>query len=641
MEDYKQILIYVLGFIWILFASDYFAKFFQKIRLPLITGFLVTGVVCGPHVLNLLEINALKNLGFINDIALAFIAFAAGAELYLKDIRSRVKSILWNTFGQMVVTFIVASTAIYFLAGYIPIIQDMASGSKIAIAILAATIFVARSPSSAIAVISELRAKGPFTQTAMGVTVIKDVLVIVLFAICLSISVMLVSGVAFNIKGLGILLMELLFAFVIGFVLGKLISRILSLLLNRIVKTILIIGTGYGTFLLSHFIHDISLDYLKFEIHFEPLLICITASFWVTNYSKYRPEFQKILHDTGPVIYVAFFTLVGAMLSIDILAKVWIIALVLFVVRLIALIIGAYVGTVLAGDPPIYKRIGWMPYVTQAGIGLGLATEVASEFSGWGAEFATIIIAVIVLNQFVGPPLFKWAITRVGEAHLRAETPKFDGIRDAIIFGLDDQSLALARQLQSHNWGVKIASLKKSDEVSNISDVYIEFISAINLNALKTLETIKAEAIVLMLSDEENYKICELVYENVGTKEMIVKLNDRKFFNRFREMGVLIVEPATAMVGLLDHFVRSPLATSLILGMDEEHDTEDIQVLDRDMHGVALRDLRLPDDVLILSVNRKGHMVVTHGYTRLRLGDIITIVGSPESLEELRLKFEV
>nr|MBC8342757.1 cation:proton antiporter [Bacteroidota bacterium] len=363
MEDYKQILIYVLGFIWILFASDYFAKFFQKIRLPLITGFLVTGVVCGPHVLNLLEINALKNLGFINDIALAFIAFAAGAELYLKDIRSRVKSILWNTFGQMVVTFIVASTAIYFLAGYIPIIQDMASGSKIAIAILAATIFVARSPSSAIAVISELRAKGPFTQTAMGVTVIKDVLVIVLFAICLSISVMLVSGVAFNIKGLGILLMELLFAFVIGFVLGKLISRILSLLLNRIVKTILIIGTGYGTFLLSHFIHDISLDYLKFEIHFEPLLICITASFWVTNYSKYRPEFQKILHDTGPVIYVAFFTLVGAMLSIDILAKVWIIALVLFVVRLIALIIGAYVGTVLAGDPPIYKRIGWMPYV--------------------------------------------------------------------------------------------------------------------------------------------------------------------------------------------------------------------------------------------------------------------------------------
>ncbi len=95
------------------------------------------------------------------------------------------------------------------------------------------------------------------------------------------------------------------------------------------------------------------------------------------------------------------------------------------------------------------------------------------------------------------------------------------------------------------------------------------------------------------------------------------------------------------MVGLLDHFVRAPLATSILLGTDKNHDTEDIEVMDKDIHGIALRDLRLPHDVLILSVKRKDDMVVTHGYTRLRLGDILTIVGSTESLEELKLKFEV
>jgi len=95
------------------------------------------------------------------------------------------------------------------------------------------------------------------------------------------------------------------------------------------------------------------------------------------------------------------------------------------------------------------------------------------------------------------------------------------------------------------------------------------------------------------------------------------------------------------MVGLLDHLVRAPMATTMLLGMDEDHDTEDIEVLDRSIHGMALRDLRLPTDILILSVQRKGHMVVTHGYTRLRIGDIITVIGSDESLEELRLKFEV
>lgn len=640
MDEYKQILVYVLGFVWILFASDYFAKYLKKIHFPLITGFLITGVICGPHILNLIEKEAIESLDFVNDIALAFIAFAAGSELYLKDIRSRVRSIAWNTFGQLAVTFILGSIAVYFLAGYIPFMRGMSVESKMAVSILAATIFVARSPSSAIAVIRELRAKGPFTQTAMGVTVLKDVLVIVLFTICFSLAVTIVSGIPFDLAVIGILFMELSLAFIFGYALGKLISLILGLSVRILLKTGLILLAGYGTFILMHYLRDISPEYLPFEIHIEPLLICIIASFAVTNYSKYRGEFRKIIHDTGPMIYVAFFTLIGAMLSIDILAKVWIIALILFVVRLLAMVIGAYVGSTLAKDPAVFKRIGWMPYVTQAGVGLGLASEVAGEFNVWGAEFATIIIAVIVLNQFVGPPLFKWSINLVGEAHVKAETPAFDGHRDAIIFGYEDQSLALARQLMKHKWCVKIVSLKKVEEVSKATDVHVEFVKSISVKTLKDLDADKAEAIVLMLSDEENASICELVYENIGTKEVVVRLNDRANFNRFHELGALIMEPSTAMVGLLDHLVRAPMATSILLGTDEEHDTEDIEVMDKEMHGIALRDLRLPTDVLILSVKRKGHMVVTHGYTRLRKNDTITAVGSAKSLEELRLKLE-
>ncbi len=641
MDDYKQILIYVLGFAWILLSSKYFAKFIQKIHLPLITGFLVTGVVCGPHLLNLIEADAIKNLGFVNDLSLAFIAFAAGSELFLKEIRSRIKSIIWNTFGQLIVTFVIGTVAVFFLAEYIPFMRSMTVESKIAVAILFATIFVARSPASAIAVISEMRAKGPFTQTAMGVTVVKDFLVIILFTICFSLAMTIESGIAFNLSSIVILIFDLALAFCIGYALGKVISGILALSLRIEVKTVLILAAGYGIFLLSNYVGELSEVYLQFELHIEPLLICIFASFLVTNYSKYRQEFQNIIHDTGPIIYVAFFTLIGAMLSIDILAKVWIIALILFGIRILAMAIGANAGAILAGDPKIYRRIGWMPYVTQAGVSLGLVTKVAGEFTVWGAEFATIIIAVIVLNQIVGPPLFKWAIIRVGEDHLRAQTPVFDSKNDAIIFGLEDQSLALARQLQKHNWGVKIATLKKMEEVAEVADVYIEFIDDLNLKTLKSLEAVKAEAIVLMLSDVENARICELVYENIGTKEIVVRLNDRAYFKRFHELGARIMEPATSMVGLLDHFVRAPIATSLLLGMDESHDTADIVVLDRDIHGIALRDLRLPTDVLILSIKRKGHMMVTHGYSRLRLNDIVTIVGSIESLEELRLRFEV
>jgi Trk K+ transport system NAD-binding subunit len=192
---------------------------------------------------------------------------------------------------------------------------------------------------------------------------------------------------------------------------------------------------------------------------------------------------------------------------------------------------------------------------------------------------------------------------------------------------------------EKHGWGVKIATLKKKKEIPDIADIPFILIEDLGLETLKKIEAKKAEAIVLMLSDKENLGICELLYEKIGTKEIIIRLNDREYFNRFHELGALIMDPSTAMVDLLDHFVRAPVATSLLLGMDERQDSEDFEVLDKQLHGVAIRDLRLPGDILILSVKRKGQVLVTHGYTRLRKKDIITSVGSVESLEKLRVIF--
>jgi Trk K+ transport system NAD-binding subunit len=281
-----------------------------------------------------------------------------------------------------------------------------------------------------------------------------------------------------------------------------------------------------------------------------------------------------------------------------------------------------------------------MPYVTQAGVGLGLATVVASTFPEWGTEFATIVISVIVLNQIVGPPLFKWAINIVGEGHTRADTPEFDGVRDAIIFGLEPQSVALARQLTENGWLVKIATLKQEFDDTEYTDLDVRQIETLTLDTLKELDAEHAEAVVTMLTDDENYTICELLYEHVGTKDMIVRLNHRFNFNKFHELGALIVDPSTAIVSLLDHFVRSPQAATLLLGMQEDQDSMDVEVINPDLHSLRLRNLRLPSDIIVLSVKRSGNFIITHGYTRLRRSDILTLVGSKESLKKVALKFE-
>jgi Trk K+ transport system NAD-binding subunit len=637
----KELVLVIAGFLVIAVAANQIAKAFQRIRLPLITGLIFTGIVAGPYIIGLIPISAKADINFINEMALAYIAFAAGAELYLRELRSRINSIKWNTFGQLVVTFVLGTILVYFLAEYIPYMADLSNAAKMSIAMITAAIFVARSPASAIAVINELRAKGPYVQTVMGVTVVKDFLVIILFSICLSLSQVLIAGQTFDYVEILLLFLELALSFGVGFfVYGFLLKITLKWKIRRYSKIVLVLLIGYSAYVLSSWIGGITEEHFHHKIFLEPLLVCILASFYVTNYSKSRPEFLKILEDVSVPVYVCFFTLTGATFALNVIGEVIGVALILFAIRIITMIIGGYTGGFLAKDPMKFNHLGWMPYITQAGVALGLATVVANEFPGWGEQFATVIIALIVINQFIGPPLFKWAIYQVGEDRSKAPTPEFDGIRDATIIGFESQSVALAHQLLQNGWEVQLATLKGIGSFQEPEGINMVYLKEISLGELKKIQADKSEAIVCMLSDEENLEICEIAYNKFGTRDLIVRLNQRYNSQKFLGLHAKIVDPSTAIVSLLDHFVRSPQAASLLLGMSKGKDTRDLEILNPDLHGITLRDLRLPADVIILSVVRGGQTIITHGYTRLRIKDTITAVGSIKSLNQMQLKFD-
>ena len=158
MTNLTTLFLLLSGFGIVAIGANQIARQFQKIKLPLITGLLVIGILSGPFFIGLIPKVSRESLNFINDISLAFIAFAAAAELYLKDLRDRLKSIKWMTFGQLVVTFVMSAIIVFLLSDYIHFMKEMNVESRIAVSILVATIFVARSPASAIAVIKEMRA---------------------------------------------------------------------------------------------------------------------------------------------------------------------------------------------------------------------------------------------------------------------------------------------------------------------------------------------------------------------------------------------------------------------------------------------------------------------------------------------------
>ncbi|WP_287906893.1 monovalent cation:proton antiporter family protein [Chloroflexus sp.] len=638
-EKLLQALLYLAGFAVICLASHRIGEWFSRLRLPYITGYLFTGVLVGSFGLQLLPSNIGDSLRFIDQIALAVIAFVAGSELFYKDLVNRLRSILWSLGLIIVVALSLIGGSLFWLLDLIPFTQGLTIGDKIAVALLGGTILLALSPPSTIAVIKELRARGPATRLILGITIAMDVAIIVIFAISSSFAVALVEQRGVNLVFLALLLLDLVLSGVLGVATGWLLQQVLGQRWSRWLKLALIIALGYAIFAGAAWLKVFSAANWPIKLVIEPLLVALIGGFLITNFSPYRDEFAELLHDIGPVVYVAFFTITGLGLKLDILLTALIFAAVLFVVRALALWLGSNVGLWLAGEPVRFRRLLWLGLITQAGIALGLAREASLLLPGLGEAFATLIIAVIVLNEIAGPLTLRFALQRLGEANLPEPGIRED-VRDVLILGIEQQSIALARQLSSRGWRVRVADTDL-DHVRRLAaeDVDERHIPEVSLETLRSLIDHSTDAVVALLSnDEDNLRACQIALEKFGVPRLIVRLNRQDLREEFRELGAIIVDPATAMVNLLEQAVRAPQSLSLLLHTDPVYDVVQMTVTNRDVDGRLVRDLRLPADVLLLEISRDGQAIVPHGYTRLRWGDEITVVGKPESLREVSLR---
>ena len=623
-------------FLLLCLSSRSIGRLFIAARLPLITGFLATGILIGPFALRILPVESLAALRFVDSAALAFIGFAAGAELHYRELRRRLKSIRWITFGLVAVTFTAVVSMVLTLADWIPFAAELGPAGQLSVALLAGSVLVARSPSSAIAVVNELRARGPFTKTVLGVTVVLDVVVIVIFGLNSSIAGALLHGVGFRPSLIALVLGEVALSVLTGVAIGTVLPWLARLRAPGPIKSLALLAFGYTVFAATEALRYGSAERLGFELFLEPLLICMVAGFTVTNFSDHRPAFHRLLDDTGPGVYVAFFTLAGASLDFDTLAGVWAVALVLFATRLAAVFLGAFLGGWAAGDPMRLNRIGGLAFVTQAGVGLGLAKEVAVEFPAWGDAFATMMIAVIILNQILGPPLFKLALHLAGEAHVKAGRHDLKGTPLAMIFGFENDALALARQLARHGWLATIVTRQhKPLETAAKDDVEIAVVEDLSIEALKGIGAGRARAFIALMSEDDNHKVCEAAYEHFGTRIVVARSHDHNRWPDLQALGASIVDPGIAVVSLLDQLVRSPAVGAMILDAESDQDVIDLEVSNPDLDGVELHDAGLPLDIRVLSVRRQGAKLVFHGDLRLQFGDMMTLMGSPDSLDHV------
>lgn len=629
----QTIFLLSVSFFLIAIASKKIGQWFSQMGLPYITGYLLAGVVAGPFMLNLLPTNTAVDLRFIDEVSLGIIAFVAGSELYIKEIRTRIKSISWIVGIVVLISLPLGAISLFILTDYIEFTAGMPISQRLAVALLGGTILLALSPPSTIAVIKEVKAKGNFTSTLLGVTISMDVIIIVLFAVAVAISSALLTGIGFNILFVALIAIDLVLAVVVGIISGYLLQAILAAPFKKLIKMGFILLLGYAIFAGSHWLTALTKGSLL-EIHAEPLLIALIAGFYITNFTNYRKPFEELLHEIGPPIYVAFFTLTGVGLKLDILVATLPIAIALFVIRFVGINLGGFLGSRLAGEPEKFTRFAGLALITQAGIALGLAREVAVEFPVLGDAFSTLVISVVVLNEIFGPMFLKSALKRVGEANL-PEAHANDTSRDVLILGIESQSVELAYSLQRSGWHVVMADTDR-DQIAlyQDEDLVIHHIPAISESGLSGLLTNRTDAVVAMLEDDTcNRLALELAYKK-GVSRQVVRPNDLGQREQLGEFGALIIDPTSAIVNLLEQTVRAPQSAAVLLHQDSGRDLVQVTVNNPDVNGQLVRDLRLPTDILFLDVTRDGDVLLPNGYTRLKVGDEVTLIGREPGLSE-------
>jgi Kef-type K+ transport system membrane component KefB len=402
-----------LAFGFVLLASYLAGRIARRAKLPMITGYLLAGILFGPFVmgsiapaLNILSFEVLGELNIFNSIALGLIAFSAGGEMKIESLTKRLRSIISITLGQSLAAFTVLVPLMLLFGGMFAAFSGVPQSGLLAGGLLLAVLATANSPSTAIALIVEYRAKGPLTTTVLGVTVLKDVAVIILFSVAM-IAAELLTGSAgsHSIAATGGLVAWEVFGSIgFGLLLGYLMGQYMTYVGREL--PLILLALSFGAVELAR------------EMHLSGLLICMSAGFYVENYTKRGNLLIDAIERYSLPVFILFFTITGANLKLGNLATLWPLVLAFFAVRLGTTWFGTWAGSTIAGDEKNLRTNLWTGFVPQAGVTLGLATLISDSFTVIGAPIKTTVIAAVALNQIFGPVLFRWGLFRSGEANV-------------------------------------------------------------------------------------------------------------------------------------------------------------------------------------------------------------------------------
>jgi len=384
-------------FFLLIFAGVFFSMIFRRMHVPWVVGLILGGIVIGPHAFDILTIT--PTIEFIGQIGLVFLMFMAGLETKLSSFRGFKGGLLWLSFVNGAVPFVVG-TGLAFLFGYGWIS-----------ALLVGIIFI----SSSIAIVIPSLERYELLHTRLGqsvvmTSVIQDVASLVLLSLVLQ-----------NINPVTDIPLFIFYPLVFGMLvfLRYLIPKVRLFFADTVQSASDLFQQEFrSTFLI------LMGTVITFELlGLHPIIAGFFVGLILSDSIKSAVLKEKIRTISYGVFIPAFFIIIGAQVNIEILSD--------FrgsLLLIIAIIAGSVLSKFLSGwiggkmigfssDQALLFGVSSIPQLSTT-----LAVAFASLSLGFiDQKLITAMVALSIMTVIISPALTSLLATRIQEAATEGE----------------------------------------------------------------------------------------------------------------------------------------------------------------------------------------------------------------------------
>lgn len=382
-------------------------KLMTKIKMPSILGWLIVGMIFGPHAVQLLPKEVLDAGWYKTILMWMQCAFGVmlGSELIWKKLKCFGRALVVTTLTQSLGTFLLVSLAfgIMFFFADVPLYLAFVFGG----------IALATAPAPAVSIVNEFHAKGPVTETLLPMTVLDDVVGIAVFFTVNSLIARAVSDGSVPMYMIPVMIfLPVLVGAAVGFPTGLLLKRAkgkaqnLTVLLCGITAT-MVIGWLWNTCLLS----GIALNYTLMGVAFS----AVYAN-WITP-----EQVEEINGAYAPILgfsLIAVIVDLGAPLDYHLMLDAGLYTFIYMAARALGKYFGARTGAKLTHMPDTVCKYLGLTLLPHSGVSLVFTGIICSTLASAPQLVRIVqgtIAAAAVINEFIAVIAAKKGFELAGE----------------------------------------------------------------------------------------------------------------------------------------------------------------------------------------------------------------------------------